>query len=90
MNEFSLKDSFDTAIRIRNIPKELFDQGYVLVSFDVVSLFTNVPHERAIKIILDRVYIDREIQTYLQKSTLRKLIKDTCTKTVFSCNNNLY
>ena len=43
MNEFSLKDSFDATKRIQNIPDELFEKGYRFVSFDVKSLFTNVP-----------------------------------------------
>ncbi|XP_066926566.1 uncharacterized protein [Clytia hemisphaerica] len=71
INEFTLKDSFETTTRIRNIPNELFEQGYVLVSFDVVSLFTNVPLQRTIKIILDRVYKDEEIATTLKRSTLK-------------------
>ena len=42
-NEFTTKDSFEAATKVRNIPPELFDQGYSFVSFDVESLFTNVP-----------------------------------------------
>ena len=56
LNVYTLKDSFDAANKIRAIPPELFDQGYTFVSFDVTSLFTNVPLSRTIKIILDRVY----------------------------------
>ena len=89
-NDYSLKDSFDTANRIRTIPKHLFDEGYVFVSFDVVSLFTHVPLQRTIKVILKRVFDENQIQTDLKKATLRKLIKDTCTKTVFSCNDQLF
>ena len=55
-NEFTFKDSFDAAEKIRNIPKNLFNEGYVYVSFDVESLFTNVPLNRTIKIILKRIY----------------------------------
>ena len=84
LNDHTIKDSFDAASRIRNIPKNLFDQGYVFVSFDVTSLFTNVPLTRTINVILNRVYNQNLIQTDLKKSTLKKLIKDTCTKTVFS------
>ena len=90
INKYTLKDSYDTATRIRNIPTELFDQGYVFVSFDVVSLFTNVPLQRTTNIILNRVYNEQPVETNLKKSTLKKLIKDTCMKTVFSCNNQLY
>ena len=90
LNDFTLRDSFETAQSIRNIPKELYDDGYAFVSFDVVSLFTNVPLERTINVIMNRIYDKKLIQTNLKKSTLKKLIKDTCTKTVFSCNNQLY
>ena len=89
-NEFTLKDTFDAASRIELIPSELFDQGYKFVSFDVESLFTNVPLQRTLEIIIERIYNKKLIDTNLKKSTLRKLIRDTCTKTAFSCNNQLY
>ena len=57
---------------------------------DVVSLFTNVPLNRTIKIILKRVYEEKLLATKLRRNTLKKLIKDTCMKTAFSCNNKLY
>ena len=89
-NEFVIKDCFDAANKIRLIPPEVFDEGYVLVSFDAASLFTNVPLKRTIDIILDRVYKKQMISTQLKKRTLKKLIKDTCSKTVFSANKKLY
>ena len=54
------------------------------------SLFTNVPLQRTINIILDRFYNNKLVATQLKKQTLKKLIKDTCSKTVFSANNKLY
>ena len=90
VNEHSIKDSFDMANAIKSIPKTLIDEGYVFVSFDVTSLFTNVPLKKTVDIILDRVYNMNLIQTDLKKRTLKKLILDTCTKTVFSFNNVLY
>ena len=89
-NEFTLRDSYDAAEKIRSIPKELFEEGYNFVSFDVVSLFTNVPLNRTINIIFNRVYKKNIIKTKLRKSTLKKLIKDTCVKTIFSSNNELF
>ena len=65
----------------------LLDEGYRLVSFDVISLFTNVPLKRTVNVILDRIYEDNVIETKLKKSTLKKLILDCCTKTTFSFNN---
>ena len=57
---------------------------------DVVSLFTNVPLNRTIKIILKRVCEEKLLETNLRRSTLKKLIKDTCMKAAFSYNNKLY
>ena len=82
-NDYSVKDTFEAVKKIRSILPELFEQGYRYYSLDVVSLFT-------IKIILKRVYEEKLLATKLRKSTLKKLIKDTCMKTAFSYNNKLY
>ena len=59
-NEFSLKDSFDTANRIKAIPSYFFHifikNGYQYVSFDTESLFTNNPIKQTAEIILRRLY----------------------------------
>ena len=89
-NEFTVKDSFDAANEIQAIPSELVDEGYRFVSFDVTSLFTNVPLNRTIKIILKRIIEDKVIHTTLRKRTMKKLIIDSCTKTAFSFNNKIY
>ena len=54
--EFVLKDSFGAAGKIRNIPPQLFDNGYIFASFDGTSLFTKVLLNRAVNIILDCVF----------------------------------
>jgi hypothetical protein len=84
LNDHSLSDSFDAVININNIPKHLFQEGYQFISFDVESLFTNIPLSRTDKIILDRIYKDELIATTLKKRTLKKLILDCCNKTAFS------
>ena len=43
VNDYTLKDSFGTANRIKAIAAEIMNR-HQFVSFDVVSLFTNVPH----------------------------------------------
>ena len=42
INDYNIKDSFHAVNRIKNISKELFDESYRLVSFNVASLFRNV------------------------------------------------
>lgn len=89
-NEYVLQDSFQAAERIRSeVTEELFEEGNVLISFDVKSLFTNVPLQKTLDVILKRVYTEKKIQTKLTKRTLKKLILDTCTKTAFLANGNI-
>ena len=85
-----MKDTFQAVDEIKKIDFSSLENGYRLVSFDVVSLFTNVPLRRTINIILNRIYKDKAITTNLKKSTLKKLIHDCCTKTTFSFNEKLY
>ena len=89
-NEYSVKDSFEAVNRIRSIPPELFDEGYHYISFDITSLFTNIPLNRTIKIIFKRVSEEKLVKTNLKKNTLRKLIKDSCSKTAFMFNGKIY
>ncbi len=89
-NAYTLKDSFEAVSRIQNIPINLFKDGYRFVSFDVKSLFTNVPLKKTINIILDKIYNKKEISTSLKKQTLKKLLLDSCTKIPFSMNGELY
>ena len=70
---------------INNIPRHLFQEGYQFVSFDVESLFTNVPLRCA-----DHIYKDELITTTFKKRTLKKLILDCCSKTAFSFDEQIY
>ena len=89
-NQYVVKDSFTAANMIREIPKELYDQGYRFVSFDVESLFTSVPLSKAINIILDWIYNKKMLKTNINKRTMKKLLKDCWTKNAFSFNNTIY
>ena len=52
-----------------------------MISFDVVSLFTNVPIDATIDIIIGGTYEFNEIDTRITKNELRELIL-LCTKDV--------
>ena len=55
INNYTLKDSLDAANKIKSVSSEMIEEGYQFVSFDVESLFTNVPLNKSINIILDRI-----------------------------------
>lgn len=75
---------------IKKISKVKPPKGYHMISFDVVSLFTNVPLERTISIILDKVYQEKLIKTKISRETLNALLH-LCTKEVhFTFNEEIY
>ena len=43
LNDYTLRDCFESVDAIKAIPEHLFSEGYRYVSFDVESLSTNVP-----------------------------------------------
>ena len=61
-----------------------------MISFDVVSLFTSVPLDFTIDLILKKVYDERLITTKLEREELKKLL-ELCTKEMhFQFNGKLY
>ena len=84
-NEYTVKDSFEAVNMIHKIPPELLIKGIDIFLFDV-TLFTNAPLNKTVNIILERIYKEKLVNTKLRKNTLKKLIKDCCTKTAFSFN----
>ena len=57
-SEYTVKN---TKNFVDNIKKKNMQKGYKMVSFDVKSLFTNVPLDRTINIILKRIYDQAEL-----------------------------
>ena len=86
-SEYTVKN---TKNFVDNIKKENIQKGYKMVSFDVKSLFTNVPLDRTINIILKRIYDQAELQTFLTRSELKEMLL-LCTKKVhFTFNGRTY
>ena len=72
------------------IKQQVAPSSYKLVSFDVKSLFTNVPLDKTIDIILKRIYNKREITTNIGRKEMKDLIT-LCTKNVpFTFGNEIY
>ena len=83
-NIISTKDFIEKLRTLR------IQEGYKMVSLDVVSLFTKVPLDYTINIILDKIYKEKTIRTKLSKEELKELI-ELCTKEMhFSYNEKIY
>ena len=66
-----------------HIKKQKVPSNYEIIPFEVISLFTNVPEDATIDIILKRIYERKEINTSFTKQELKELILP-CTKKEFT------
>ena len=72
------------------IKRKKVPEGFQMLSFDVNSLFLNVPLETTIDIILRRIYTNHELTTSLTKKEMKELLL-LCTKNVhFTFNGQIY
>ena len=56
------------------IKTEKVPDGYQMVLFDVKSLFTNVPLERTIQVVLKRIYEKHEVSTNVTKQEMKEML----------------
>ena len=85
-----VKDSFTFSDKIRE--KKLPLSGY-MCSFDVVSLFTNVPLEEVINICADALYRNDDIEpviTTLTESSFKELMRLVTSGVEFSFNGTMF
>ena len=75
---------------IKTLKKQMIPPGYQMMSFDIVSLFTNVSLEETINIIIKRIYDKNEINTNIPKQEMKELLY-LCTKNAhFTLNSKTY
>ena len=80
----------NTAAFVNQVKGQRIPEGYKMISFDVKNLFTNVPLNETIDIILTKVYDENKINTKIPKSIPKELLY-LCTKHVhFKFNNEIY
>ena len=84
-NKYTLKDSFEF---VSMIDKQ--DDNSFMCSFDIDSLFTNVPLEETIELLIKNVFGRKRKINGLSKSDFQDLLKLTTMGTVFYFNGNYY
>ena len=60
------------------------------VSYDVESLFTNIPINKTIDFICDEIYIHKKLQPICKRSIFQKLLLKLTTEYTFSVNEQLF
>ena len=86
-SRYTVDSTKDFIAQIRSTKVE---DDFEMVSFDVSNLFTNVPLDYTIKLILDKVYKKKLVKTKLKREELKSLL-ELCTKEMhFTFNGKLY
>ena len=86
-NEYSIKTTTDFANRLNN---RTVDDDDVLVSYDVSSLFTEVPLDDTIDYIIEEIYAHSKLPQLSSKLLFKRLLCNVTKNTVFSFNGHLY
>ena len=75
-SEYMVESTKDFISSLNNVNIE---QDYDMLSFDISSLFTNLPLDHTINLILDQVYKKKKIKTKLKRDEMKQLL-ELCTK----------
>ena len=86
-NEFTVQDSFSFAKEIHNYKCNNSD---ILASFDIKSLYTNIPLIETINIIIDLIFENNNIFNLFNKVQFKKFLEITLLDTYFFFNKKLY
>ena len=90
-NQYTVNSSFSF---VKEITNTTFSQGTVMVSFDVSSLFTNIPLDETINIILDNLFSETDVISFngcsFNKAHFKKLLEFAVKNNNFIFNNQLY
>ena len=82
-----ISDSFTVAQTMKNSD---INPNVFMCSFDVSSLFTNVPLDETIKICSETLKDKSDSQPIIQKSVFVELMKSATSSIEFSFNNTMY
>ena len=86
-NEFGISNSSKFVKELCSLD---FGNNVVMASFDVVSLFTNIPLKETTDIILNNLEEDHVSSFGLEKSDLTKLLDLAACNCVFTFEDKLY
>ena len=82
-----IPDSFTFVKTMQNLD---IDPNVFMCSFDVSSLFTNVPLDETIKICLEALYDQSDYQPLIPKDVFVEMMKSATSSVGFSFNNTMY
>jgi len=90
-NQYTVTDTFEFVNEAQSLE---INRGDILVSYDVTSLFTNVPLDETIQILADKAFSDawfnKTHELNLSRDQLIELLNAATKNQLFHYNGNLY
>ena len=86
-NEFVINNTQDFPSMLNRVELSEDEED---VSYDVESLFTNIPINETIDFICDEIYIHKKLQPICKRSIFKKLLLKLTTECKFSVNEQLF
>ena len=86
-NEYTVKNSFEFSENIINVNNS---SKYIMSSFDIVSLFTNIPLEETINICLNKLFNNTSLYKGFSKKQFKNLLEISSKNIMFFFNGKLY
>ena len=86
-SEYNIKNSYEFVKSIKNTK---IPNGYKMISLDGKNLFTNVPLDKTIKIILRKIYQERMLDTNIPQKEMEKLLHLYTKHVHFSYGGRIY
>ncbi|MEO0687351.1 MAG: hypothetical protein AAFY76_20450 [Cyanobacteria bacterium J06649_11] len=87
-SEYVIRDTQTFPDLIKSLPPLSHDEEYV--SYDVDSLFTNIPLEEMINLILDQIYVHKKLKPIASKLVFKRLLWKITTDCTFQFNGKFY
>ena len=86
-NEYTIRNSYDffSFLRNTNVPENAY-----MASFDITSLFTNIPLEETINIAIDNLYANDNDFNGMSKRDFKQLLSLSVKENYFLFDSNLY
>ena len=85
-NEFVINNTQDFPAMLNNMSLSEDEEG---VSYDVESLFTNIPIKDTIDFICEEIYVHKKLEPICKKSIFKKLLYKLTTECKFSATGKL-
>ena len=88
-NEYTIKDNYLTKLLITKLIKELppLKEDEADVSYDIESLFTNIPINDTICYIIDQIYVQHRLKTTCSRLIFKLLLVKLSTEVTFTFKN---